>query len=239
MALTVTDRTALERADLVVSGDRAELRVEDGHVTIDKQAPTRDAPTRVEFGIDRIRGTQLKAPSRGVRGWLHLSVVGGSPTPPGEFAAAGDPYTLLVTGRSVGAARRFAKLVDRHVRERGMPWELDPTEGRLSAGVSITDASAGAVDLPPTASEPSTGPSMPPPAEASTEPPAEPRTGPSTEGPTEPPVEASTEVSEHHVTSVPSDPAAFVAELRALADLHASGALSDEEYARAKARVLG
>lgn len=203
------DQTALERAKLVVPGDRAELRVEGGRVTIDKQAPTREAPTSVEFGVDRIRGAQLRAPSRGVRGWLHLSVVGGSPAPPGELAAAGDPYTLPVTGRSVGAARRFAKLVDRHVRERGMPREVGPTEGRLSAGVSITDAPAPepTADPPPTAAEPST----------------------------EPPTEA----SDRRVASAPSGPAAFVAELQALADLRASGALSDEEYERAKARVLG
>lgn len=198
-------QTALERAKLVVPGDRAELRVEGGRVTIDKQAPTREAPTSVEFGVDRIRGAQLRAPSRGVRGWLHLSVVGGSPAPPGELAAAGDPYTLPVTGRSVGAARRFAKLVDRHVRERGMPREVGPTEGRLSAGVSITDAPAPepTADPPPTAGVPPT------------------------------------EASDRRVASAPSDPAAFVAELQALADLRASGALSDEEYERAKARVLG
>lgn len=34
------------------------------------------------------------------------------------------------------------------------------------------------------------------------------------------------------------DPTEFVAELRTIAELHASGALTDEEFARAKARVL-
>lgn len=207
----MADQTAFERAKLVVRGDRAELRVEGGRVTIDKQAPTRDAPTTVEFGVDEVRGTQIQAPSRGARGWLHIGVVGGSPAPPGELAAAGDPYTLPLSSRSMGSARRLAKLVDRHVRERGMPHEPAPTEGRISAGVSITRAPA---------TEPRTVVSAPPSLTAS---PEESRDGSLPAG------------------SAPGsvDRERLVAELQALADLRASGALSDDEFERAKARVLG
>lgn len=215
----MSDQTALERAALVVAGERAELRVEAGRVTIGKDAPVRAAPTTVEFAVDQIRGTQLHAPSRGAPGWLHVSVVGGSPTPPGELAAAGDPYTLPVTSRSLGAARRFAKLVDRHVRERGMPHDSGPDEGRLSPGVTITQHPPGPVPAtdgppPPSGSAPSDAAAVPssavPPPVAAPRPSAAP----------------------------PPGAAELVAELQVLAELRASGALSEEEFERAKARVL-
>lgn len=210
-------QTALERARLVVGGDRGELVVEDGRVTIAKQAPTREAPTTVDFGVDEVRSTHLQAPSRGSRGWLHVGVVGGSPRPPGELAALGDPYTLPVTSRSWGAARRFAKLVERHVQERGMPHETGPTEGRLSSGVALTSA-PGDVALP--AADPPQPPPPPPPP-----PPAADPASATSEAAPGPPDAA--------------DPADLVTELRALADLRASGALTEEEFQRAKARVLG
>ncbi len=196
----MADGTALERTQLVVQGDRSELRVADGRITISKQAPTRDAPTSVEFGVEQVRGTQLRAPARGAPGWLHVGVVGGSPAPPGELAAAGDPYTLPVTARSIGSARRFVRLVDRHVQERGMPRDEGPNEGRLSSGVAITTA-------PPTS-----------------------ETASDVREPASHPPEVSTS---------PADASDLVAELRALAELHTSGALSDEEFGRAKARLLG
>lgn len=208
----MSDQTALESARLVVRGERGELAVDQGRITISKQAPTRDAPTTVEFGVDQVRGTDLQAPSRGARGWLHVGVVGGSPAPPGDLAAAGDPYTLPLTSRSVGSARRFAKLVDRHVQARGMPRETGPAEGRLSSSVAITRApvtprAAGTADATP-------APTFPPPP-----PPA----GPGGSG------------------APNGDGAAtdLVAELQALAELHGSGALTDEEFERAKARLLG
>jgi hypothetical protein len=186
----VTDQTALERTDLVVPGDGAELRLEGGRITISKRALTQERPTTVEFGVDQVRGAQLRTSSRGSRGWLHVAVVGGSPAPPGELAAAGDPYALPLSPTSLGPARRLARLVERHIRARGMPHDEGPNEGRLSSGVSITSA----------------------------------------------PVTADTPAEE---TRASGDPADFVAELRTLAELRSSGALTEEEFDRAKARVLG
>jgi hypothetical protein len=212
----VGDRTALERARLVVHGDRAELRIEDGHLTIDKQAGV--AASSVTIDVARVRGTQLQPPKGGTRGWLHVRVVGGSPAPPGELAAAGDPYTLPLTARGVGGAWRVAKLVERHVKARGMPREDAPTEGRWSSSVSLTStpppprppSSNGAVSSASATSAVSGGVLPPPPPPP---PPAAP-----------PP---------------PPSPAEFVAELRELAELRDRGALTDAEFERAKARVLG
>jgi hypothetical protein len=228
----VSDQTALEAARLVVRGDRGELSADGGRITISKQAPTRDAPTTVEFGVGQVRGAQVQTSSRGSRGWLHVGVVGGSPPPPGDLAAVGDPYTLPLTPRSVGAARRFAKLVDRHVQARGMPGEVDRNEGRLSSSVAITRAPASRVrpvEAVDDASPPSSFPpsSFPPPP-----PPPSPRPARSSTPSGGDPAAAS-------VGEEPADPADLVEELRTLADLHQSGALSDAEFQRAKARVLG
>lgn len=202
----MTDQTALERTDLVVPGDGAELRLERGRVTISKRALTQESPTTVEFGVDEVRGAQLRSSSRGSRGWLHVAVVGGSPAPPGELAAAGDPYALPLTPASVGPARRLARLVERHIRERGMPQDVGPNEGRLSSGVAITRAPVTADAATSTSDE------------AAAQVPA---------------------ASSREAVRAPGDPAEFVAELRTIAELHASGALTDEEFERAKARVLG
>lgn len=201
--------TTLERARLVVEGVRSELVLEGGRITITKEAPTQAAPSTVDVGVERVRGTTLNAPSRGERGWLHVAVAGGSPAPPGELAAAGDPYTLPITSRSASAARRFARLVDKHVAERGMP--PDPRVGgrRYSSGVSLVD----------------------PPDEVAG--PAEPA-GPDGEDIPRAPGDAVTEPEAVDAT----DADRFVTRLRELADLHASGALTDEEFERAKARLL-
>lgn len=204
----MTDQTALERTDLVVPGDGAELRLERGRVTISKRALTQESPTTVEFGVEQVRGAQLRTSSRGSRGWLHVAVVGGSPAPPGELAAAGDPYALPLTSASLGPARRLARLVERHIRERGMPQDVGPNEGRLSSGVAITDApvTADTADITATSDEAASRGAA-----------------------------ASSQDAGH----APGDPAEFVAELRTIAELHASGALTDDEFERAKARVLG
>lgn len=204
--------TTLERTRLVIEGVRSELVLEGGRITITKEAPTQAAPSTVDVGVERVRGTTLNAPSRGERGWLHVAVAGGSPAPPGELAAAGDPYTLPITSRSSSAARRFARLVDRHVAERGMP--PDPRVGgrRYSSGVSLVDPPdevAGATaqadpdweDIPPAADVAAADPG---PADAADA----------------------------------ADATGFVTQLRQLADLHASGVLTDEEFERAKARLL-
>lgn len=178
--------TTLERTRLVIDGVRAELVLEDGRITITKEGPTQAAPSTVSVDVDRLRGTSLNSPSRGGRGWIHVAVAGGSPTPPSELAAAGDPYTVPITSRATSAARRFARLVDKHVAERGMP--SDPRVGgrQLSSGVSLVD--------PP---DPDGG---------------QPETR--------------------------DEPHRLVAQLRELADLHDAGALTDEEFERAKSRLL-
>lgn len=134
------DRTALERAQVSLAGARAELTVDDGRITITHHDPMGGEATRVEVGVEQVRGTHLEAPSRGTPGWLHLDVVDGSPTPPSGLAAAGDPYTITVPSRQLGAARRLAKLVERHVQARGLPHDHGPNEGRYSSGVTVTAA---------------------------------------------------------------------------------------------------
>lgn len=129
----MSDRTALEEQQLVVAGDRSELRLEHGRIVIHKQATTQARPTEVTFDIDQVRGASLETP-RG-SGWLHVSVVGGSPPPPSGLAATGDPYTLPLTGRGTSAARRLVKLVERHVQQRGMPPEVAPATA--SSGVIV------------------------------------------------------------------------------------------------------
>jgi hypothetical protein len=222
----VSERTALEGARLTIRGERGELNADGGRITISKQALTQDAPTTVEFGVDEVRGAQVQTPSRGSRGWLHVGVVGGSPPPPGDLAAAADPFTLPLTSRSVGAARRFARLVDRHVQGRGMPPEVTATEGRLSSSVAVSPGPAGArpreaLDPPPAASYP---PPPPPPPVAGS-------------GRTETPSGGGSGADATSGDQV--DPTDLVEELRTLADLHQRGALSDAEFELAKARVLG
>jgi hypothetical protein len=201
----MTGGTGLERARLVLRGVRSDLRLEDGRMSITKEAPT---PSEITFEVDRIRGTALDAPSPVGRGWIHIAVVEGTTTPASELAAMADPYTLPITARSTGVARRLARLVDKHLRERGLPSEASlhgtpSAGGRYSAGVSLAPA--------PVLRDPAVPEPPPPP-------------------PTSPTREAGDQVA---------DARELVSELRQLAELHASGALTDEEFERAKARVIG
>jgi hypothetical protein len=173
-------------------------------VSIEKHPP-RGTPTTVTFPVERIRAAQLRAPARGSRGWLHVSVVGGSPAPPGELAASSDPYSLPLGVRNAPGARRFVKLVDRHVRERGMPRDDDQAEGRSSSGVSLRRAAPAPVAPP--------APAVPPPP---------------------PPPGDPSEVT----TNEDHGPLDIARELGSLAHLHARGVLTDDEFERAKARVL-
>lgn len=184
----MVDATALETRDLVVEGDRGELRLEAGTITVRKDAAVQARPTEVEVGVEQVRGATLEAPSRRQPGWLHVAVVGGSPPPVSGLAAAGDPYTLPLTSRGAGPARRFVKLVERHVRERGRPSEA--ADVRTSTGVVLDP------DGPLSPRTPAPG-----------------------------------------ASAEPDDD--LVARLRELADLHAGGALSDDEFQRAKDRLLG
>lgn len=129
----MSDQTALESEELVVTGDRAELRLEHGRMVIQKQATTQARPTEVAFAVDQVRGASLET-ARGT-GWLHVSVVGGSPPPPSGLAAMGDPYSLPMTGRGNSAARRLVKMVERHVQQRGMPSEV--ARATASTGVIV------------------------------------------------------------------------------------------------------
>lgn len=132
--------TALERAQLRVTGQHGELAIQDGQLTIEKHGAS---PSTITVGIDTIRSTAIVAPRAGGRGWLHVTVVGGTPTPPGELVAMTDPYTIRVPARSAGAAKRFVRLVHDHLRQRGLPPEpelgtAEPTDGRYSSAVAVT-----------------------------------------------------------------------------------------------------
>lgn len=190
------DQTALESQGLVVPGDRSELRLADGRIVVHKEATTQARPTEVDVPVAEVRGATLEAPPRGGLGWLHVSVVGGSPPPPTGLAAAGDPYTLPVTSRGVSAARRLVKMIERHVRTRGLPPDT-PTVGH-SSGVVL---------------DPDGAPS-----------------------PKQPYGDGATAVPAPHTSTSASDD--LVGRLRELAELHQAGALSDDEFQRAKDRLL-
>ncbi|GGI09329.1 hypothetical protein [Egicoccus halophilus] len=135
--------TRLERATHTVSADRAELRVEAGMVCISKQGVTRHEPEEIRLPLDRIRGADLEKPSRGRPGYLHVAAVGGTPRPNSTLAASADPYTVPITARNLGSARRFVRLVAEHVRARGLPSEPGPPVGR-STSVHVSTPSTSA-----------------------------------------------------------------------------------------------
>lgn len=191
--------TALERHTVVIHGDHAELRLEDGRLTMTKGSATQATPTEVTVPVERVRGVTLEAPSRGAPGWLHVSVVGGSPPPPTSLAAAGDPYTVPVGSRATGPAKRLVRMVQRHVRARGLPPEA-PSVGR-SSGVVLDPQ--GPLTVKSTPAEVAEGPLS----------------------------------SLGHASQ--TDRVEFVQQLGELADLHATGALTDEEFRRAKQRLIG
>lgn len=146
--------TALETVRLTLREDGAQLQVADGRITLRKRTPTGDAPSEVTFGVGEVRGTELQAPTRRGRGWLHVAVVGGTSPPPGALAAASDPYTVPLSPRSVGVARRLARLVARHLRTRGLPPDRVGAAGG-STGVSLTRAGRATGDpaAPPRTAE--------------------------------------------------------------------------------------
>jgi hypothetical protein len=214
------DDTRLERTTLTVAAEHCQLRLEDGRITITKERATEDSPRTVALPVRELRGATLERPSRGQPGWLHVSAIGGTPAPTGELGAALDPYAIPVTSRNVAAARRFVRLVTQHVQQRGLPPERTALDGRVSSSVTVTRAPAG----PPDPLPPSTPPPPVPPPAPSAEP--APSADPAPSAEQAPPAEREVE-----------DP--LVATLRELADLHQAGALTDEEFQRAKARVLG
>jgi hypothetical protein len=227
------EQTRLERTRHVVRGERSELRLEDGAITLVKEATTQTRPTSITVAIDRVRGTTLERPTARQRGWLHLAVVDGTPTPPSELAAASDPYTLPLSSRQVPAARRLIRMITDHVQRRGLPHQDERTPARPSTGVIVTSAAPppeptrvdGAPRRVAGESEP-TAPSLEP-------------TAPNLE-PTAPNTEPSAPATEEALPGAapPGDGHQLIGQLRELADLHRQGALSDDEFERAKQRVL-
>lgn len=209
------DLTGLERVDLVVRGERSELHVRDGTITLRKEAATQQSPTEITFDVDQVRAVTLKAAHRGERGWLHVAVVGGSPPPPSELAATGDPYTLPLGARGSGAAKKLARLVDRHVQARGKPADTQQ-RGHMSS-VSLTPA--GESSSGPPSREQDRSPAEPPATADELGGVGEAATGDGT-------------VARHAAAEE------LVEQLRELADLHEAGALTDDEFAQAKARIL-
>jgi hypothetical protein len=215
------DATRLERTSLVVPADRCELRLEGAQLTLTKERAAQDAPTTVSVPVSEVRGATLERPSRGQPGWLHIAVVGGTPVPTNDLGSTLDPYTMSITSRNVAAARRVVRLITQHVQQRGLPPEQEAAGGRISSSVTVTDGPALASPPAPT----SPPPPVPPPAEEST--------GADVSAPVPSAVPAG-----HEPVSPAPEPSSLARTLRDLADLHASGALSDEEFEQAKAKVL-
>lgn len=216
----MSEATRLERTTHAVAGDRAELQLKDGVITIVKSATAQVRPTEVTVPIDRVRSVEVRKPSRSTSGWLHVAVVDGSPAPVTELAAMSDPYTIPIVGRQVTAARRLERLVADHVQRRGLPPEdAGSSPGPGPSGVVLTDA-------PTTASASSTTRRS---GGGDSSPNGDSRSGASTASAPPPP-------------PPPPDPSApeddLTAKLRELAELHRSGALTDEEFRRAKQSVL-
>jgi hypothetical protein len=215
----VSEATRLERTTHAVAGDRAELRLQDGVITIVKSATAQVRPTEVTVPIDRVRSVEVRKPSRTSSGWLHVAVVDGSPAPVTELAAMSDPYTIPIVGRQVTAARRLERLVADHVQRRGLPPEdAGSSPGPGPSGVVLTDAPTTASTSPtPERSGAATSP-----ADGGG------RAGATVTGAQPPPPPPGPPTAEDDLTT----------KLQELAELHRSGALTDEEFRRAKQSVL-
>jgi hypothetical protein len=208
--------TRLERTSHVVPGERCELRIDAGCISITKETVGQE-PTAVRVPVAQVRGATLERPSRSQPGWLHLAVIGGSPAPTSDLGAALDPYTLPITTRTVAAAKRVVRLVTQHVQQRGLPPEPASGGGRSSTSVIVT--SPAGVDAR-TATPP---PPVPPPGATAAD------AGPG----------ATADAGPGAADAGNDGSGSLVTTLRELADLHAAGALTDEEFERAKAQVLG
>lgn len=250
----VADRaTALERESLVIRGVRSELTLEAGVITIRKEATTQAHPTEVKVAVPTVRGATVEAPKRGGRGWLHIASTNGSPAPVGELAASGDPFTMPIKGGNVGAARKLAKMIDKHVRERGLPGDVGPNQGRFTSGVVVSPGVKAVVNAPMvTSPAPVDVPVAPSPA----------RTPVATEAPskkatakkatpkkvavkkavaTKAPAKKATakKATATSVTDKASLASELVGQLRELGELHKAGVLDAAEFAAAKAKILG
>lgn len=224
MGESTGDRTRLERASHTVRGDRSELHLDDGSVTISKESATQAGPTEVTFDVDQVRSATLRRPSNGAPGWLHIAVIDGSPAPPSELAAAGDPYTLPLTPRGLADARKMSRMISDHVQRRGLP-SVGTSQGTSSSSsVIVTSQPAEPREQPPVAQDRASR-GVPEPALRVPEPaPGVPDRSP------DPEPSAQAPAGEDH-SELPD-------QLRQLADLHRAGALTDQEFDRAKQRLL-
>lgn len=218
----VVEPTALENRHLVVPGDRAELELGDGRLVLrSRSGGTAEQAERV-VAVDQVRGATLRAPTRGEPGWLHVSVVGGTPAPSGGLSVAMDPYTIPLASRGgVAAARRLVKMVERHLQERGKPRDTVASDLARSTGVVVRSNGAASA---PVAARPAPDPA-PVVAEAEV-------------------VVADDEraVGEEQPAVVKDGLAApdeLVERLKELAALRDSGVLTEAEFKRAKKRVIG
>jgi hypothetical protein len=202
----MTVATRLERASLTVVGPRCELRLGSARVSVTKDGGD-GPPSTVTIPVGRIRAIALERPSRGAPGWLHLTVIGGTPTPTSSLGATLDPYTVTVTSRNLPAARKLVRLVTQHIQARGLPPE--PSDRAVSGSTSVIVTAAT-----PRPAAPSAPP--PPPAPPTGRKPEEPR------------------------RDAPHDDEeeGWLRSLRHLAELRDTGALSDDEFERAKVKLL-
>lgn len=243
------DTTRLERTAMVVHGDRCELRLGDGRITITKQATAQQRPVSVTVPVDQVRGATVDRPTRGQRGWLHLAVVGGSVPPASELAASTDPYAMPLSGREAATARRLVRLVADHVRRRGLPPELHDDRTAPSV-VRVPPASRSTSPLGNDRSEPT-----PPLGNDRSEPtPAADqrasggddgqRTVGRADGPepgaASPAHRTGPDGDDGPLPAPPDGTAANATELHLceLVDLHRAGVLTDDEYERARRRVV-
>jgi hypothetical protein len=215
----VVEPTALESRHLVVPGDRAELELGDGRLVLrSRSGGTAEVAERV-VAVDQVRGATLRPPSRGEPGWLHVSVIGGTPAPSGGLSVAMDPYTIPLASRGgVAAARRLVKMVERHLQERGKPRDTVASDLARSTGVLVRSNGAASA---PAASVPEQAPAADAEVLVADD-------------------ERAVVEGEHApVGDGPAAPDELVERLKELAALRDSGVLTEAEFKRAKKRVIG
>ncbi len=263
----VDKQTGLEREAMVIKGVRSELRLEGGRIHIVKEATTQARPTSVEVDVRTVRGSTLEVPRRGGRGWYHIATVNGSPAPVGELAASGDPYALPITKGAVGNCKKLQKLIDRHVKERGLPADVGPNQGRFTSGVVVSGArkpvTAPMVTVPEPAAAPepadepvvhveapasaaaaeeeSAAPRKRATKKAVAKKPAQKKPAPKTAAQKKPAQKKPAQKKPAQKKPTQGKAAAateLVSQLRELGELHAAGVLDDAEFAAAKKKLL-
>ncbi len=245
--------TGLERDSMAIKGVRSELRLEGGRIRIEKHSTLQATPTAVEFEVRTVRGSTVEMPKFGGRGWFHIATVNGSPAPVGEMSASGDPYALPITKGQVGHCRKLGKLIDKHIKERGMPADVGPNQGRYTSGVVVSTPSrpvtAPMVTLPEATGTANPVVAAEPPTQAAPKRPAAKKATAKTTAAKKTAVKKATakKTAAKKATAKTASKAAgrsaiaseLVAHLRELGELHAAGVLDAGEFAAAKAKILG